>query len=211
LLALKNPRAANSRQKIRHVCDDFWIAETNKNHSYSESNTIEFMIKLFSFSVLKYSAILFSIVFFHTNLNASPIIGSLELEAVDANGNSISQFIPGQYIRLNASVTIKDLPKNANAKITISALYATVVLGKKVSYSFALPAIGSASSRLNPVEGTTDYGLPLGNELQNNSFNEVIDFQIPSQVPAGTLTFTVTATATSVKQIKRKFRFNIVR
>ena len=113
MLALKNPHLANSRQKIRYVCDDFWIAETNKNHSYSESNTIEFMIKFFSFSVLKYSAILFSIVFFHTNLNANPIIGSLELEAVDANGNSISQLIPGQYIRLNASATIKDLPKKA--------------------------------------------------------------------------------------------------
>ncbi len=150
-------------------------------------------------------------LFSNANLHANASFGELELKAVDVNGNLISHFTAGEYVRVNASAKIYNLPKYANAKISITAYFTTVVLGKKISYSFTLPASGLASSRINPIQETSDFSLPVGNELQNSSFLETIDFQIPPQTPEGTLTFAVTATATSAKQVKRKFRFNIVR
>lgn len=175
----------------------------NKIISYSSNKKIPFF-KCYILAVLFFNL-------FPLQVKANSTIGDLELKAVDVNGNNITQFTAGQYVRVIASAAIKNLPKNATAKLSITAYFTTVVLGKKISYSFTLPANSLASSRINPIEQTADYGLPLGDEIQNSFYQETIDFQIPPQTPAGTLTLSVSATATSAKQIKRKFRFKIVR
>ena len=147
----------------------------------------------------------------HSQSRTGRTSGTISLTAVDLDGNPLSSFVAGQFIRLDAAATLKKLPDKASVKIGLTAGFSTQIFGKKVSYAVKLPLSGEAGSRIDPSVGSPASGAPLGEDLQDGTYREVIDFQIPPEMPSGVLTLTVTATATSAAPLKQSFSFPVVR
>jgi hypothetical protein len=170
-------------------------------------------IRLRTYLILAVSMffLLFGVGTVYSQSKSSRTSGTISLTAVDRDGNPISSFVAGQFIRLDAAANLQNLPDKASAKIGLTAGFTTKIFGKKVSYAIKLPLSGEAGSRIDPSIGLPTSGVPLGEDLQNSTYREVIDFQIPPEMPTGVLTFTVTATATSSTPLRQSFSFPVVR
>ncbi len=151
-----------------------------------------------------------------SSIQASPKAGGastlgISLQAVDRNGNPLQTLVAGEYIRLDVSADLSRLPQKASASVTASAAFTTTILGRTVSYSLSLPLKGNAGSRIDPSVGGLLSGTDLAKPYENTVYQEILDFQIPPETPAGVVTFTVTVSATSMKTIKRKLGFPVRR
>jgi len=136
---------------------------------------------------------------------------SINLQAIDAMGRPMQNLVAGQYVRLDVSASFENLPPKADGKIQASALFTTMILGRKVAYQLRLPLSGSAGSSIDPTVGMQNSGLSLENLVSQKSFREILDFQIPPQMPAGKLLITIHASAKKAQSLTRTFSFNVVR
>jgi hypothetical protein len=160
---------------------------------------------------LALALLLFGVGTVHSQSRSARTSATISLTAVDLEGKPLYSFLTGQFIRLDAAATLKNLSDKASVKIGLTAGFTTKIFGKKVTYSVKLPLSGEAGSRIDPSVGLPTSGAPLGEDLQNGTYREVIDFQIPPEMPSGVLTITVTATATSAAPLKQSFSFPVVR
>lgn len=136
---------------------------------------------------------------------------SINLQAMDSMGQPTQNLVAGQYVRLDVSASFANLPPKAQGRIQASALFTTMILGRKVAYQIRLPLTASAGSSIDPTVGMLNSGLPLENLVPQKSFREILDFQIPPQTPAGKLLVTVHASAAKAQSLTRTFSFNVVR
>jgi len=171
----------------------------------------EFRLRAYLALAVTLFLLLFGVSTGHSQSRTGRTSGTISLTAVDQDGKPLSSFLAGQFIRLDAIATLKNLPDKASAKIGLTAGFTTKIFGKKVSYAVKLPLSGEAGSRIDPSVGSPTSEAPLGEDLQDGTYREVIDFQIPPEMPSGVLILTVTATATSAAPLKQSFSFPVVR
>ena len=147
----------------------------------------------------------------HAQSAATKSQGALDLYAVDAAGNRITDLEAGKYVAVIVEADAKTFPDKANARLSVRASFTTEVLGRPVKYSINLPLSGTVGSRNDPSVGTATAGQKLGTEFENKVWRERFDFYVPREVPAGKLTLRVRATATSAKPVVSAFSFDVVR
>jgi hypothetical protein len=149
------------------------------------------------------------------SLVAAPAVskGSFELflSAVDANENPLPSLVAGEYVRLRVKALVNKVPDTAAVLLSAKASFSMILLGRKVAYSVNLPAQGASNSTLNPTVGMPDSGKKLGTEYEKQVIEEIYDFHIPAETPAGSLKVTVTASATSIPKFSKTFAFQVVR
>jgi hypothetical protein len=147
----------------------------------------------------------------HAQPSASKSQAGLDLYAVDAAGNRIADLEAGKYVALIVEADTKTFPDKASVRLSVRATFNTEVLGQPVKYSVNLPLSGSVGSGKDPSIGTATSGQKLGTALENKVWRERVDFYVPRETPAGSVTIRVRASATSAKPVVRNFTFNVVR
>lgn len=135
----------------------------------------------------------------------------LSVSAVDLNGNPLPNLVAGNYARLTVKALVDKVPNTAAVLLSAKATFVTIFMGRKISYSIALPAQGAANSTLNTSVGMPGSGQKFGTEYEKKQIEEVYDFLLPAETPAGTLKVTVLATATSIPKFSKTFSFTVVR
>lgn len=144
--------------------------------------------------------------------SSSKTVGKLELYAVDGDGKALPYLTAGQYVALLVTADTAMFPDKAAAGLSVRASFSTLVLGKTVSYSFNVPVVSAKASKLvDPSVGLPTSGEKLGEDLQERSWEERIDFYVPAEVPEGALSITVRAKASSSETIARTYKFKVVR
>lgn len=136
---------------------------------------------------------------------------NIQVSAVDQNGSPLSTLVAGQYARLRVVANIQKVPDKGSASISAKASFTTMVFGKKVSYSVNLPAQGFAGSTINPAIGMETSGQKLGAEFEEERIEEIFDFYVPTEAPAGKLEVTIRISSQGLDPVTRRFTFPVTR
>jgi hypothetical protein len=133
----------------------------------------------------------------------------IQVTAVDANERPLPTLVAGEYVRLRVRAQVGNLPARAALSVGAKATFTTTILGQPVSYSINLPAQGTASSLLNPSVSAS--GRPLATDFNNRTVEEIFDFNIPRDTPAGTVTLAIRIAGSSLAPVQKSFNLQIVR
>lgn len=148
------------------------------------------------------------------NLHAQPVSSSkinIEISAVDIDERPLTAFIAGEYARLRVRADLGQLPPRASVAIGAKATFSTTILGRPVSYTVNLPAQGAAGSLLNPAVGVEGSGRPLAEQIEGGTYEEIFDFNIPRETPAGSATITVSLSGSSLAPLRKTFSLRVIR